>query len=88
LTPDELVEYQNFFAHQARALAEVGRITMEYQSALEQAKTVLSQINQARETWTLRAFSKRGINPVSGQWEIEPTTGKIINNSKLHVVGN
>lgn len=86
LTPEELVQYQGFFQNQGQALAEVGRITMEYNQALDQGRQVLNQINQAREQWMVKAFSSRGINPVTGKWTIIPQTGEIINETKLHVV--
>ena len=86
LTPDELAQYRNFFQQQGQALAEVGRITMEYQGALKQAEAMLGQLIQTREQWTLRAFSSRGINPVTGKWTIDPQTGAILNETKLHVV--
>ena len=86
LAPDELIQYQNFYQQQGAAMAEIGRITMEYQGALEQAKAVLSQMNQAREQWIIRALSVRGINPATGNWEIMPQTGDIINKTKLRAV--
>jgi hypothetical protein len=85
LTPDELIQYQNFFNAHSKMLTEVGKITMEYQAMLDQAKQGVSQIVQVKDSWTLKTLSSRGINPIAGNYEIDPMTGNIINKAKLHV---
>jgi hypothetical protein len=85
LSPQELIEYQKFYQAHGQMLAEIGRLWMEHQAMLDQAKASISQLIQTKENWTLRALSQRGINPISGKWEIDPQTGKIINIAKLRV---